>query len=235
MITRSEMLEAAEDFPTVGPLAGRVEVGAGDLAKPYPFPRPSVEPYHLDHPCQDYRHPEGAPVEAFQMLSEIAGSPVPARPSLLDIGAANGVLARSRWERIGAQITALDIWPHPHPIDVEADALEYLQALPPNTFDVIQCTEMLEHVPKSYGIKLLAEIDRVAGLFAFITTPCGFAFQPEAVDGNPHQVHVCGWDPEEFLAFGYGVLINGPEAIREVDTATGLNKRPQLIAAKVTA
>ncbi|MEM2105329.1 MAG: class I SAM-dependent methyltransferase [Candidatus Bathyarchaeia archaeon] len=70
-------------------------------------------------------------------------------------------------------------------------------------FDVATCIEVLEHIPKSDGEKLLNELERIAKK-VIITTPNGLLPQ-KPLDGNPFQRHVSYWSVKDFTKRGYTV------------------------------
>lgn len=74
-------------------------------------------------------------------------------------------------------------------------------------FDVVFCSHVIEHLPKSKGTKLLKLIDQLALKRAVIGTPHGFMEQieEELVENNPHQAHLSGWTEYDFNKFKYRV------------------------------
>lgn len=86
-----------------------------------------------------------------------------------------------------------------------ADGLEFLE----NTtkfWDVIVAAEIIEHLQKDDGFHLLDLLVKRCKL-AIVTSPIGFKAQGELY-GNPHQVHVSGWTPEEFTGLeGWKVYV----------------------------
>ena len=72
------------------------------------------------------------------------------------------------------------------------------------TVDLVTLFGVIEHFPKSTGLKLLDKIEQLTSRYIFIDTPNGFVPQgPEY--GNPYQRHLSGWFPHEFEAYGYRV------------------------------
>lgn len=179
-------------------------------------------------PAISWRHSD-------QVLPRVFGSlPQPGEP-LLDVGGGNGVLALGYWRRrTGCAPTIFDIWDgyqhaHPGPF-IEGDAVELIARFGFASWAWVQCTEMLEHVPKARGFRVLRNLVGVAAKGLYITTPCGFDYQPEKAQGNPHQVHVSGWEPHEIAAYGLEVLVNGPEAVHQWKEKEQTYARPQIIA-----
>ncbi len=83
------------------------------------------------------------------------------------------------------------------------DAVEVLSTIPSDSFDVVICFEMIEHLEKEKGYKLIAEMERV-GRTTFISTPSRFFPQPE-YDDNIHQRHLSFWRGRDFRKCGYHV------------------------------
>lgn len=199
--------------------------GRGDRKPPYPYPR-AVVPYEK-YRCQEYRHLD-------QWIGEIVPAELEVK-GVVDVGGGNGVMALGWWKARGAGIKILDIfdgYQHQPPAGSVfkcGDAVDIVKHFGAKSADVVQATELLEHMPKEKGQRLLPLLETVAKSFVLITTPCGFSYQPEEVQGNPHQVHICGWDPEELLEHGYQVLINGPERASDPKKP---HDKPQIVAWK---
>lgn len=73
-------------------------------------------------------------------------------------------------------------------------------------FDVVFCSEVIEHIDKEKGEELLKLVDKLAKKRSVFATPRGFMEQPhEFLGGNPHQHHKSGWDINNFIRHGYSV------------------------------
>jgi ubiquinone/menaquinone biosynthesis C-methylase UbiE len=70
-------------------------------------------------------------------------------------------------------------------------------------FDVATCIEVIEHLPKNSGVRLLNELERIAKKVV-ITTPNDF-FPQKALDNNPFQKHLSSWSVKDFTKRGYTV------------------------------
>ena len=89
---------------------------------------------------------------------------------------------------------------------LKLDALEALTALQDKSVDSIFLLDVIEHLEKEAGIKIVAEIERVARLQAVIFTPLGFMPQHLEVgesdawglSGGNMQEHKSGWLPDDF-------------------------------------
>lgn len=79
-------------------------------------------------------------------------------------------------------------------------------------FDVVTCIEVLEHLPRKDGEKLLDEIERLARL-VIVTTPTTF-FSQRDFDDNPFQKHISSWTLADFRKRNYDVKGIGEFRIR---------------------
>ena len=81
-------------------------------------------------------------------------------------------------------------------------------------FDAVVALDLIEHLERAEGERLLHEMERVARRRAILFTPNGFLPQ-EALGGNPWQVHRSGWSVADFTARGYSVVgVNGMRGLR---------------------
>ncbi|MEM2293049.1 MAG: class I SAM-dependent methyltransferase [Nitrososphaeria archaeon] len=72
------------------------------------------------------------------------------------------------------------------------------------SFDVILDIEVIEHLDKTDGAKLLRNIERLARRQIIISTHVHKCEQG-VCDNNPYQKHKCLWGLGELLSFGYTV------------------------------
>ena len=82
----------------------------------------------------------------------------------------------------------------------ESLVLGDVRALPFNnrSFDTVLCMEVLEHLGKKDGRRLLSELERVARSQVLLTTPTG-KYEQDPYDGNPHQRHKHVWRARELM------------------------------------
>ncbi len=73
-----------------------------------------------------------------------------------------------------------------------------------NSFDIVICLEVLEHLEREDGEKLLKELERVAKRQVILSTPVG-KYKQGVFDGNPHQEHKYIWNPDEMKEKGYRI------------------------------
>src|SRR3989344_1898918 len=83
-----------------------------------------------------------------------------------------------------------------------------------HSFDCVIVLDVIEHLKKKEGFKLLRQMEKLARKRIIIFTPTGFLPQGE-YDENPWQVHKSGWEVEEMQRLGYRVIgINGWKPLR---------------------
>lgn len=136
--------------------------------------------------------------------------------TVLDLGCGNGALMEvfgdKKWKITG--------------IDIHADSLKkakrtgmYIELLhgdlvtvckrlvnQKKKYDLVFCSQVIEHVSKKEGEALLDLSDKLAKKRIYFGTPRGFMIQPEEfLEDNPYQVHKSGWEIEEFQKRGYDV------------------------------
>ena len=91
---------------------------------------------------------------------------------------------------------------------VAADAVEFLTAQASGAFDTVLATELIEHLPRETGERLLVEAARVAGKVAILSTPNWRYLRPGAstmTGFNEHEHHVSSWTATDFRRHGYAV------------------------------
>jgi SAM-dependent methyltransferase len=81
------------------------------------------------------------------------------------------------------------------------------------SFNTVLCLEVLEHLERGDGQRLLQAIEKIARHQVIISTPAG-TYKQEAYDDNPHQEHRYIWIPSEMKRFGYKVRGCGLRNIR---------------------
>lgn len=87
-------------------------------------------------------------------------------------------------------------------------------AFKPASFDCVLASDLIEHLPKHQGERLIESMERVARRRVLIFTPNGFLEQPPDED-NPWQEHVSGWTVAEFRKRGYRVVgVHGWKPLR---------------------
>jgi hypothetical protein len=83
------------------------------------------------------------------------------------------------------------------------------------SFDIVLCLEIIEHIPKEDGLRLLSDLDKIAKRQIILSTPVN-----ERIDPNPRKVktfpwsHFSTWHPTELRKLGYEVKGDGFPCIR---------------------
>ena len=71
-------------------------------------------------------------------------------------------------------------------------------------FDAVVALDLIEHLPKEKGWKLLRKMTKLAKKKVLLLTPNGFIKQTP-VDGNEFQKHLSGWSVDDFKQMGYQI------------------------------
>ena len=105
------------------------------------------------------------------------------------------------------------------------DLRNLTQYFKPGQFDACIALDVIEHLPKEDGLKLMREMELIAKKKVVFFTPNGFLPQKQATDSDL-QAHFSGWEAEEMKGHGYHVLgMLGPKSLRGEYHA--LKRRPK--------
>jgi hypothetical protein len=86
---------------------------------------------------------------------------------------------------------------------------------PKNTFDAVIMIEVLEHLSKEDGKKIIKRAKKWAKKKVIITTPNGFVKQA-SLDGNKLQNHLSGWSVSFLNKLGFSVHgLSGIKVLRQ--------------------
>ena len=97
---------------------------------------------------------------------------------------------------------------------VLGDVRNLMASFKPKSFDACVALDVIEHLPKPEGFKLMAEMEQIARKKVIFLTPSGFLPQGNT-DADDYQRHYSGWEAEEMRAHGYQVYgLLGPKAWR---------------------
>lgn len=78
------------------------------------------------------------------------------------------------------------------------------------SFDVAVSIEVLEHLDKDDGLKMIKEMERVAKRKIILTTPNGFLATYGGPKDNPREKHLSGWTYDELKKLGFKIYgLNG--------------------------
>ena len=97
------------------------------------------------------------------------------------------------------------------------------------SFDTVLCIEVIEHLEKEEGEKLIQTMEKIARRQVIISTPVGI-WRQKGIDKqpNPYQKHRAVWFPAEFRNLGFKVRGCG---IRRLCDEEGLLVRlPRILA-----
>jgi ubiquinone/menaquinone biosynthesis C-methylase UbiE len=135
---------------------------------------------------------------------------------ILDIGAGPGtVWARPNIRKLSAskriEVTTFDANESIVPLSNDESLIKLkilgrapadLLQIPDNSFDLVIAYDLIEHLPKHEGYKLLYQINRIARHTSIIFTPNGFLWQPPSVNNEFNQ-HISGWTPSDLRQMGW--------------------------------
>lgn len=87
---------------------------------------------------------------------------------------------------------------------VRLDVRQLATRFAPRSYDAVLASDVLEHLTKKEGKKLLESMETIARKRVIVFTPNGFISQEEYED-NPLQRHKAGWSVRELQSRGYRV------------------------------
>ncbi len=141
--------------------------------------------------------------------------------SLIDVGCGKGIIgALVRIYRNPKRLVGLDVFPEyvqfcrkfemydeTYLFDLKKSPLPFEE----KEFECLTCIEVIEHLRKSDGEKLIAELERIAKI-VILTTPSHPTLS-KSFDNNPSNKHLSFWSQREFYERGYKVKGVGNYAI----------------------
>ena len=97
---------------------------------------------------------------------------------------------------------------------VQGDVRNLAQYFQPKQFDACVGLDVIEHLVKPDGMKMMQDMERIAAKKVILFTPCGFLQQRHAANDDL-QEHLSGWEPAEMAGYGYHVAgYLGPKKLR---------------------
>jgi ubiquinone/menaquinone biosynthesis C-methylase UbiE len=85
-----------------------------------------------------------------------------------------------------------------------------------NSFDIVICSMVIEHITRPEGLKLIKNLERIAKKQVVISTSVGYMPYDRLEghdDDNPYEVHKSGWSVNEMLKRGYRVYGQGADFV----------------------
>ena len=148
--------------------------------------------------------------------------------SILDVGCGKGEVMKFINRQREFRVTGVDIF---KPYLQECQKLRCydnviladVRTLPfeSKSFDVVLCMEVLEHLEKDEGEKLLHELERVARRQILLSTPVS-KYEQHTLDGNPNQEHKYIWQADELRQWGYRIKGMGIKGLPREEVSSGL-------------
>jgi len=138
--------------------------------------------------------------------------------TILDLGCGDGSLMAVLSQGKNWQIVGIDIYEDSlnrakskkiYQKLIKGDVLTSVRSLGKSSkkYDVVFFSQVIEHIQKNKGEKVLNEIEKLAINKVIVGTPKGFMKQPQEFLGdNPHQIHQSGWVKGDFQSRGYKVF-----------------------------
>jgi SAM-dependent methyltransferase len=84
----------------------------------------------------------------------------------------------------------------------------------PGQFDTVLALDVIEHLPKEDGLRMMRSMEKIARRKVVLFTPSGFLPQ-KSYENNDLQEHLSGWEPAEMEQYGYKVIgVLGPKSLR---------------------
>lgn len=147
------------------------------------------------------------------LLRQSLGNP----KTILDLGCGDGNLMQLLSEGKKWEVTGVDIFKKNVKVASQrsifkqvfkGDIIKFVkqQVKKKKKYDVIFCSQVIEHMDHKRGEELLKLVDLIAKQRIIFGTPREFMEQPHSYLGNnPHQVHKSGWSEKDFSKKGYKV------------------------------
>jgi hypothetical protein len=103
---------------------------------------------------------------------------------------------------------------HTHDQLVQCDVRELAKHFQPRQFDACVALDVIEHLDKRDGLKLIEDLEKIARKRVVLFTPSGFLPQRHT-SNDDLQEHLSGWESAEMKRMGYRVIgLLGPKSLR---------------------
>ena len=141
---------------------------------------------------------------------------IPAGSTVVDVGCGDGhLMAWINW-RHQHEVTGIDI----NQIDLDQATTRNVykrlirldlasEELPREKFDVVLCSQTVEHIPKQQALVLIKRLEKLARKRIIIATTNGFFPYDHNISHGDYDQHQSGWEPADFLQKGYKVFGHG--------------------------
>ncbi|HUA67364.1 MAG TPA: class I SAM-dependent methyltransferase [Candidatus Saccharimonadales bacterium] len=88
---------------------------------------------------------------------------------------------------------------------IHGNAGDLTRHFQPGQFDACIAMDVIEHLPKEAGLKLMRDMELIARKKVVFFTPNGFLHQSHSANDDLEE-HLSGWEPEEMTRHGYRVF-----------------------------
>jgi SAM-dependent methyltransferase len=97
---------------------------------------------------------------------------------------------------------------------IHGNAGDLTRLFQPRQFDACIAMDVIEHLPKEAGLKLMRDMELIAKKKVVFFTPSGFLPQSHSANDDLEE-HLSGWEAEEMSRHGYRVFgMLGPKNLR---------------------
>lgn len=154
------------------------------------------------------------PLTYFNIVKKSLNQFYEGRPlTMLDIGSNNGSLITKINRERHFRVTGIEIFSKNaeaamrtgfYEKVIVGDILKYKFD---EKFDIVFCSDLIEHLSKADGLVLLDKVEKIARKAIIFNTAKGYQVQStKRLKANPHEAHISGWEPYEFTMRGYKVI-----------------------------